>query len=182
MTKYNYKISIEKIIENYIKINSKKLKCIKITISKKIPTNYYLKMTHAEIFNVAKKSFSKINKNIFFNNGIKIYVSNRDIKESIAKTIRSINQREILNKHIIVFENLDKIIENGVIISSNKEMKKRKQFLYWDYYITVVNILNKKYIVEFDTVIRNNNEKHFRLERIYQIEKTGIRPRRLKNQ
>src|SRR5699024_5122259 len=42
------------------------------------------------------KVFSKIGKNVFKNNGENIYVSNSDIKESIAKTVRNTNQKKLL--------------------------------------------------------------------------------------
>ena len=123
------------------------------------------------IFNKAKEMFSKNGNRVFKNNNDYIYVSNSDIKESIAKTVRNSEQKKLIVEHLEVFSNLGKIIEKGIKINFAPEIKDRFQFKKWDYYATPISIDNKKYIVEFDTVLRNNNEKHFRLQRIYNLEK-----------
>ena len=71
----------------------------------------YTKELQSTIFNQAKKEFNKIGKRMFKNNGENIYVSNADIKESIAKTVRSVEQKVLLIEHLTVFSYLDKIIE-----------------------------------------------------------------------
>ena len=49
---------------------------------------------------------------------------------------------------------------------------------------TKITIDGQNYIVEFDTVLRDNDQKHFRLERIYLLEEVTknrlLRPARLK--
>ena len=97
-------------------------------------------------------------------------MSNSDIKESIAKTVRNTNQKKLLAEHIEVFENLDRIIENGQVIARGSEMKGRSQYKNWDYYATPITINGENYIIEFDTVLRDNGQKHFRLERIYSLD------------
>ena len=129
----------------------------------------YSRELQSTIYNKAKEKFSKIGKRIFKNKGEYIYVSNADIKESIAKTVRSIGQKELIEEHLEIFAYLDKIIENAVKINYASEIKSRQEFKKWDYYATPIKIDNKKYIVEFDTVIRDNAEKHFRLERIFRL-------------
>lgn len=142
---------------------------INIKTSKSTVPVDYSTQSQTSIFNKAKSVFSKIGKNVFKNNGENIYVSNSDIKESIAKTVRNINQKKLLAEHIEVFENLDKIIENGQVIARGSEMKGRSQYKNWDYYATPITINGENYIVEFDTVLRDNGQKHFRLERIYSL-------------
>lgn len=134
-----------------------------------VPVDYSTQ-SQTSIFNKAKSVFSKIGKNVFKNNGENIYVSNSDIKESIAKTVRNTNQKKLLAEHIEVFENLDKIIENGQVIARGSEMKGRSQYKNWDYYATPITINGENYIIEFDTVLRDNDQKHFRLERIYSLD------------
>lgn len=134
-----------------------------------VPVDYSTQ-SQTSIFNKAKSVFSKIGKNVFKNNGENIYVSNSDIKESIAKTVRNTNQKKLLAEHIEVFENLDKIIENGQVIARGSEMKGRSQYKNWDYYATPITINGENYIIEFDTVLRDNGQKHFRLERIYSLD------------
>lgn len=135
----------------------------------KIPVDYS-QQPQTTIFQKAKEVFSKIGKNIFQNNGDNIYVSNGDIKESIAKTVRNIEQKKLLAEHIEIFSNLDRIIENGTLIAKGNETKGRSEYKKWDYYATPIKINGDNYIVEFDTVLRDNGQKHFRLERIYNLE------------
>lgn len=91
------------------------------------------------------------------------------LKKVLPKTVRNTNQKKLLAEHIEVFENLDKIIENGQVIARGSEMKGRSQYKNWDYYATPITINGENYIVEFDTVLRDNGQKHFRLERIYSL-------------
>ena len=129
----------------------------------------YSKELQTVIFRYAKKEFQHIGKKIFNNNNDIIHVSNGDIKESIAKTVRNSEQKQLLKEHIATFANLDKIIENGEKINFAPEVKNRPQFQNWFYYATFVKINQKNYIIEFDNTIRNNGEKHFRVMRIYKL-------------
>ena len=171
---YDYVNSIKENFQTDIDIKTNKTK---------IPIDYSTQ-SQMTIFNKAKEVFSKIGKNVFKNNGEDIYVSNSDIKESIAKTVRNTNQKKLLSEHIEVFRHLDKIIENGQIIARGSETKSRSQYKNWDYYATPITIDSQNYIVEFDTVLRDNGQKHFRLERIYLLEEVTknrlLRPARLK--
>ena len=171
---YDYVNSIKENFQTDIDIKTNKTK---------IPIDYSTQ-SQMTIFNKAKEVFSKIGKNVFKNNGEDIYVSNSDIKESIAKTVRNTNQKKLLSEHIEVFRHLDKIIENGQIIARGSETKSRSQYKNWDYYATPITIDDQNYIVEFDTVLRDNGQKHFRLERIYLLEEVAknrlLRPARLK--
>lgn len=128
--------------------------------------------------NRAKQLFEKIGKKVFNNNNEKIYVSNTDISESIHKTISNVEQKQLINENLAVFSKLDKIIEKGKEISDSIDVKGRNEYSNWKYYVSNVNIDGKPYIVEFDTVLRDNNQRHFRLERVYKINKeasvTGV--------
>lgn len=128
--------------------------------------------------NRAKQLFEKIGKKVFNNNNEKIYVSNTDISESIHKTISNIEQKQLINENLAVFSKLDEIIEKGKEISDSIDVKGRSKYSNWKYYVSNVKIDGKPYIVEFDTVLRDNNQRHFRLERVYKINKeasvTGV--------
>ena len=121
------------------------------------------------IFNKSKQEFSKIGKKYFINNKDIIYVTNEDIKEIIAKTVRNLEQKKLINEQIALFSNLDKIINNGKLITYTKELKNRQKYLKWKYYATPIKINRSKYIVEFDTVLRSDNEIHFRIMRLYKL-------------
>lgn len=134
-----------------------------------VPVDYSTQ-SQTTIFNKAKESFSKIGKKVFKNNNDDIVVTNEDIKESVAKTVRNTEQKKLITEHIEVFSKLDKIIENGTKIASSTENKNRVKYKNWDYYATPVTIDGKNFIIEFDTVLRQDGEKHFRLERIYSLD------------
>lgn len=138
----------------------------------KIHSIDYTKLTQVAIFNQAKEMFGKIGKKVFKNNDEDIIVTNEDIKESIAKTVRNVEQKRFLTEHMEVFANLDKIIPKGVLITYAPELKNRKKYFDWHYYVTPIKINDEKLIVQFDTVIRADGEKHFRLQRIYNLENT----------
>ena len=157
---YDYANSIKDNFQTNINIQTNK---------SNVPIDYSTQ-SQTTIFNKAKEVFSKLGRSVFKNNGEDIYVSNSDIKESIAKTVRNTNQKRFLAEHIEVFQNLDKIIENGQIIARGSETKARSQYQNWDYYATPITIDGQNYIVEFDTVLRDNGQKHFRLERIYSLD------------
>lgn len=143
---------------------------IKIEQKNNVPVDYAVQ-SQKSIFNKAKELFSNIGKKAFVNNDESIIVvTNEDIKESVAKTVRNTEQKKLLAEHMEVFSSLDKIIENGERISSGPETKNRSQYQSWDYYVTPIYINGEKYIVQFDTVLRTDGEKHFRLERIYKLD------------
>ena len=129
----------------------------------------YSKELQTVIFRYAKKEFQQIGKKIFNNNNDIIYVSNGDIKESIAKTVRNSEQKQLLKEHIAIFSNLDKIIETAEKINFAPEVKSRIKYQIWNYYATAIKINNIRYITEIDIVIKENNEKHFRIMRIYKL-------------
>ena len=130
----------------------------------------YSKELQTVIFRYAKKEFQHIGKKIFNNNNDIIHVSNGDIKESIAKTVRNSEQKQLLKEHIVTFAHLDKIIENGEKITSTIERKKRYQNLKWDYYLVPIIINRTKFIIEFDIVTKSeDNQKHFRILRIFKL-------------
>ena len=142
----------------------------------KIPLNYG-KLQHSTLNNLAKNLFSTIHRRVFTNNNEKIYVTNSDIKESIAQTLQNRNQKKLLKENVAVFSQLDKIIENAVEIhSSNSSIadnKNRNQYSDYKYYYTNVYLDNEPVMVQFDTRIQTGTsgkeERHFRLERIYKL-------------
>lgn len=105
----------------------------------------------------------------------KIYVTNADINESISKTIKNVEQKKYIKENLAIFSQLDKIIENAEEISNSLiDNKGRTQYYNYKYYISIVEIDGKKYIVEFDTRLQKpegKDERHFRLERVYPIKK-----------
>lgn len=149
--------------------NIKNISYTNIKINKSIMFTDYSKELQTNIFSKAKQEFNNIGKNVFKNNNDIIYVSNGDIKECVAKIIRNTEQKRLLSLHMLLFSNLDKIISKGIKIASAKETKGRYQNLKWDYYIVFIIIKREKYIVEFDTLLRERNEQHFRLQRIFTL-------------
>ena len=160
--------NIKEAIEDYVKEIKNNFKpCVVIRTHKKKNYTHELQST---IYNKAKEEFKKIGKNVFLNNGEEIYVSNADIKESIAKIVRSIYQKKLLTEHLELFSKLDKIIENGKLITTTFETKGRDFYENWEYYVTPIMINNQKYIVEFDVTLRDNGQKHFRIQRIFKLQ------------
>lgn len=134
----------------------------------------YKNMKETVLYNKARRLFSNIQKRVFRNNNQDIYVTNADIKESIDKTIKNPDQSKYMKENIAVFSQLDKIIENAELISSEViDNKKRDKYQNYEYYVSKVNIDAKPYIVEFDTRLQEGTsgkkERHFRLERLYNI-------------
>lgn len=80
---YDYANKIKNNFETNIEIETNK---------SKVPIDYS-SQSQTTIFNKAKESFSKIGKKIFKNNNDDIVVTNEDIKESIAKTVRNTQQK-----------------------------------------------------------------------------------------
>ncbi len=126
--------------------------------------------SQVEIYKMAREKFKETGNTYFINNNEIIHVSNSDIKESVAKIIKSGYQKELLSKHLELFAHLDKIIENGIIIANANETKCRYQNLNWKYYIVPIIINNRKYIIQFDVVTKYvDNQKHFRVLRLFKI-------------
>ena len=147
---------------------SNDLKCMYI-FNSDIPD--IIHFNHSMIFREAKKEFSKIGRKKFYNNNKLIIVTNEDIKESIAKTLRNGYQKYYVSLHVKLFRYLDVIIEKAVLISEAVESKNREKYKYWNYYVVLLSFNNKLLLIEFDTVLRNDGENHFRLQRIYEYEK-----------
>ena len=173
----NNKIN-EKVVE-YIN-NNKNNFTTDINIDTKIlntPDNLISNYKNAKefvLYDRAKKLFSNIHKRVFKNNNQNIYVTNTDIKESINNTIKEEPQRNKMKENISVFSKLDQIIENGELISSEEiDNKGRSEYSDYEYYVSKVNIDGQPYIVEFDTRLQEGSsgkpERHFRLERVYNI-------------
>lgn len=129
----------------------------------------YSKELQTVIFRYAKKEFQHIGKKVFNNNNDIILVTNEDIKECISKIVRNEEQKKLLNEHIKVFRNLDKIIKNGKLIAYAPELKNRSKYFNWHYYAVPIIIDNEKFIVQFDVVLRVDVKKHFRIMRIYKL-------------
>lgn len=178
--KRNYKID-EK-VEEYIKNNEKNFES-DININTNVlntPDNLVTNYKNAKetvLYDRARKLFSGIHKRVFKNNNQNIYVTNADISESIHKTITNSKQKGLIKENLAVFSQLDKIIENGELISSEQyDNKSRNQYSDYEYYVSKVNIDGKACIVEFDTRLQKGSsgklERHFRLERVYKLNET----------
>ena len=141
------------------------------------PINYKVQ-NQGTIYKKARELFSTINKKVFKNSNQDIYVTNGDIRESIEKTLKNPEQRKQINENLAVFSQLDKIIENGQKISSSElDNKGRNEYGNYEYYVSNAFIDGKPYVVEFDTRLQSGEgrkqERHFRLERVYNINEVG---------
>lgn len=159
----------EAIYDYAISIKNNFISNINIKTNENMASINYSEQPQTIIYTKAKEMFSKIDRNTFKNGIEDIYVSNGDIKESIAKTVRNIKQKKYITEQLEIFKNLDQIIENGKLIAKADENKGRYKYSNWKYYATPIIINNKKYIVEFDTTLRNDGQRHFRLIRLYSI-------------
>ena len=165
---------ITKKIEEYIAKNPNL--DTNINISTDIVDNINTKETkQMEAYKTARDLFSQIHKRKFQNKNTtaNIYVTNSDIKESINITYTYTEQRKYLKENIAIYSQLDNIIENAQLISSTDELKGRKGYQLWEYYAMPININNNKFIVQFDTVQREDGEIHFRVERLYKVTEEG---------
>lgn len=141
-----------------------------------IPLNYK-KAGQSTLSNLAKKLFGNLHKRVLNNKSEKIYVTNSDINESIAQTLKNPKQKAILKDNIAVFSQLDKIVENAKEIKNSDteiaDNKSRTQYKDYKYYYTQTYIDGKPTWVQFDTRVQKGttgkDERHFRLERIYKI-------------
>lgn len=124
-----------------------------------------------EAYKIARDLFAKLHKIKFTNNmtGNIIYVTNSDIKESINNTYTFTEQRKYLKENLSIYSHLDKIIVNAQLISNTSELKGRSKYNKWEYYALPIKIDNRNFIVQFDTVQREDGETHFRVERLFKI-------------
>ena len=165
---------ITKKIEEYIAKNPNLE--TKINVSTNIVDDINIKeIKQMEAYKKARDLFSQIHKRKFKNNNTEanIYVTNSDIKESINTTYTYAEQRKYLKENIAIYSQLDNIIENAELISNTNELKGRQNYQLWEYYAMSVNIDNNKFIVQFDTVQREDGETHFRVQRLYKITEEG---------
>ena len=124
-------------------------------------------ITSSELYKLVNKIFKSTHTtNRFKNFNNIIYISNKDIKESVNKIFYNPNQKKLLREHLIVFMNIGKIIETATLISQSLENKNRENNNLWNYYINWIKINNEDYLLEFDVVSRNNGENHYRLQRL----------------
>lgn len=151
-----------RIMNNKIKdLNDIELSKLTLTNSKKLAI---------ELFN----NYS--NKNIFLNNKNKIIVNNEDIRESIAKIYSDKRQKCYLKEHLLIFTNLGLVIEKGILVSQNYEIKNRKNYNSWNYYVENVKINDKLFLLEFDVVSRSDDENHYRMHRLAILNKKASPP------
>lgn len=148
----------------------------KIVSQNDLPGINYSKQKQSFLYNKAKQLFSSIKKNVFKNNNQDIYVTNSDIHKSISETVRNKEQTGYAKENVAVFSQLDKIIENAELLSSDsKDNKGRTEYSNYEYYVSKANIDGNPYIVEFDTRLQKGStgkeERHFRLERVYPLNK-----------
>lgn len=169
---------IDKKIKEYIS-QEKENFTTNININTKVVSNTdevlinYKNTKEATVFKKAKTVFKSLGRNVFKNGNQDIYVDNSDIKESIHHTLKDNYQKSLLNENLAVYSKLGEVIESAVKISDSNEMKNRKQYSDWEYYVSKVNIDSKPYIVEFDTTMKDGN-RHFRLERVYELNKADV--------
>lgn len=169
---------IEEKINNYIEnikdnfITNIDIKSNVVQENNESPINYKVQ-TEATIFKKAKDIFNTLQKKVFKNGDTDIHVDNADIKESIHHTLKDDTQKKLLNENLAVYSQLDKVIENAIQISEDSENKGRNKFSDWKYYASNVNIDGKPYVVEFDTTMKDG-ERHFRLERVYKMNKADV--------
>ena len=171
---------IDKAVNNYIKSIRNNFTtdiCIDTSVVKKGHT-LSIKLAKAPqtmLFKKAKSFLNEFGTNKFNNKKTNqvIYVSSTDINKDIYNTLKDPLQKRFINEHIALYSNINKIIENGILIAESNETKGRKKLSDWKYFVSNVLIDGRPFIVEFDSVIDNNdqNRRHFRLKRIYEIQK-----------
>ncbi len=137
----------------------------------------------------AESLVDKLKRRIFKNNGEDIFVTNSDIKKSIKETLQNKEQNKYIKENVAVFSQIDKIIENGKEIANSPiDNKNREQYNDYKYYVSNVYINGEPYVVEFDTRLQpgisGKQERHFRLERVYKINKadSNTAPNKLEGQ
>ena len=119
---------------------------------------------------LAKSIYNKYKgKSLYINDGNKILVSNKGIEESINKILKNREQIDFLKEHLLVLRNLGKIIEHGILITQNREIKSREKYCSWNYYYDILDIDNEIYTIVFAIASMNNGENHYRLHRIEKL-------------
>lgn len=147
------------------KINKKSIHIKNIRILENININ---ELSVENLKRLAILIFNKYhNVNIFENDGYKIHINKTGINESVQKIYFSKKQKIYLKEHLLIFSNLGKIIEQGILINQVYERKGRVKYKSWNYYISKVSINNKEYILEFEIVNLDSGENHYRLQRLH---------------
>lgn len=146
------------------KINKKSIHIKNIKILENVNIN---ELNLENLKRLAILIFNKYhNVNIFENDGYKIHINKTGINESIQKIYFSKKQKKYLKEHLLMFSNLGKIIEQGILINQVYERKGRVKYKSWNYYIIKVSTNNKEYILEFEIVSLDSGENHYRLQRL----------------
>ena len=129
----------------------------------KMSENEYIKLSK-EIFkeHISKRTFHNDDTNI----DIKVILS--DIKESAYKAYNSKLQRKYLREHIETLSQINKVIQEGIEVSKNNELKNRNQYKSWRYFSSQAIIENKPFLIQFD-VTKKDDGYHFRLQRLAEL-------------
>lgn len=170
VTSNQNRTKIETKIEEFVRQNPDLKATIEITTSELDSINVK-EIKQMEAYKIARDLFSKLHKRKFTNDMTEniIYVTNSDIKESVNNTYTFTEQRKYLKENLSIYSHLDKIIESAKLISNTNELKGRSKYNKWEYYVLPIKIDKIKFIVQFDTVQREDGETHFRVERLYKI-------------
>lgn len=153
------------------KINKKSIHIKNIKILENININ---ELNVENLKRLAILIFNKYhNVNIFENEGYKIHINKTGINESVQKIYFSKKQKIYLKEHLLIFSNLGKIIEQGILINQVYERKGRVKYKSWNYYVSKVSINNKEYMLEFEIVTMKNLKNVYRIQRLMLIEKTN---------
>lgn len=130
---------------------------------KKIGENEYIKLSK-EIFkeNISKRIFHNNNTNI----NVKVILA--DIKESAYKAYNNKLQKEYLKELLEALSQIDKIIQKGIEVSQNSELKNKSQYKSWHYFSSQAIIESKPFLIQFD-VTQQDDGYHFRLQRLVKL-------------
>lgn len=147
----------------YTDINIKQIDKLSEINFDKMSENKYIKLSK-EIFkeHISKRAFHNDNTNI----DIKVILS--DIKESAYKAYNSKLQRKYLREHIETLSQINKVIQEGIEVSKNNELKNRNQYKSWRYFSSQAIIENKPFLIQFD-VTKKDDGYHFRLQRLAEL-------------
>ncbi len=157
--KYN---SITDILNNEL---LKKRKAANITSNKNIEELNLNKMSTNEIKKEAKKQYNNQKSKLYID-GFEIKVSNRDIDEIINSANYNEHQEKYMKEQLILLSQLEKIIDNAILVTQNPEGKSRKNNILWNYYIADFKLNDNIFTVIFDIVSRDNGENHLRIQYI----------------
>lgn len=136
-------------ISNFLNINVLNLKDLKVE---------NLKAMAWHIFN----EFHNIN--VFRNDMNYIVVTKHGIEESVEKIFYNRFQRKLCLEHLLVFSKLGYIIENAILVSQTFERKGRADLLFWNYYLDIVCINGKFYLLEFDVRSMKDGSNQYRIQ------------------